>query len=186
MYSKLLKSWKLGSITSPPLSRVWFTFLPQKRRPWVRGRSAGSFMFFAWEIGIFWSCRVPDVGLWDYHFSSYFVIDELLANQIALSLPVWGRAELGKLFGIDCSRFLFSPTPLPSRSPVLLLNFLLTPGAPLLSRLLRHSLRTEKKKKRLLRRLLFARNRSFEGSYKLFRWFIFKAYYHIRFSSISS
>ena len=57
----------------------------------------------------------------------YFLINGLITNQIALLLPVRGRTEFGKMFGIDYRRFLFSPPP-PS-FPIILL----TPGVLLRS-----------------------------------------------------
>ena len=68
------------------------------------------------------SVQVPDIyfdlvvfRMSDYHFWCLFLLDG-------------PKSEFGKMFGIDCSRLLFSPTPLPSRSPLLLRNFLLTLG----------------------------------------------------------
>ena len=64
---------------------------------------------------LFWSCCVPDVGLCmkDKFLMSYFDWRaNIITNQIALLLPVRGRTEFGKMFGIDCKRYLFSP-PLP-------------------------------------------------------------------------
>ena len=85
--------------------------------------------------------------------SDVILIDGLITNQNALLLPVRGWTEFGKMFGIDCRRFLFSPPPPPSPSPSpspLLPNFLLTPGgAHSLARLF--DLRLEKERKRLLR-----------------------------------
>ena len=67
----------------------------------------------------------------------YCLTDRLLTNQIALLLPVRGRTEFGKMFGIKGMRFLSSPPPLPSYSPpsLLLPNFLAHPRrAPSLAR----------------------------------------------------
>ena len=53
---------------------------------------------------------------------SYFD-DGLITNQIALLLPIREQTEFGKMFGIDCRQFFFSPPP-PHFTP----TFLLTPG----------------------------------------------------------
>ena len=94
-----------------------------------------------------WGCRI-EKGLSTFpeqkfrrplrtlNFWWHILIDGLITNQIALLLPVRGRTEFGKTFGIDCKRFLSSaPTLSPSSltaSP-LLPNILLTPGVLLRS-----------------------------------------------------
>lgn len=52
----------------------------------------------------------------DVSVQMYSFLDGLLTNQIALFLSVRGRTEVGKMFGIDYRRFLFSPPPPPSRA----------------------------------------------------------------------
>ena len=73
--------------------------------------------------------RMSDYA-WKTNFWCHILIDGLITNQIALLLPVRGWTEFGKMFGIDCRRFLFSPPPPPSRSPPphFFPMFLLTPG----------------------------------------------------------
>ena len=56
---------------------------------------------------------------WMSNFWCHLLMDGLLTNQIVLLLPVRGRMEFSKIFGIDWRRYLFSP-PFPT--------FLLTPG----------------------------------------------------------
>ena len=94
---------------------------------------------------LFWSCCVPDVGLcMNVKFlMSPFFMDGLLTNQIVLLLPVRGRTEFRKIFGIDCRRFLSSPP----------LTTLCSLQARSFARSLVRSLRLEKERKRLLRRL---------------------------------
>ena len=71
----------------------------------------------------------------DKFLRCHILIDGLITNQIALLLPVVERTEFGKMFGIDCRRFLSSPTPPPSYSPPphFSRTFLLTPGVLLCS-----------------------------------------------------
>ena len=77
--------------------------------------------------------------------------------QIALFLPIRGRTKFGKMFGIDCRRFFFSPTPPPSHSfPANFTPILCSPQARFFPGPLARSLRQEKEKKRLLRRLVFS------------------------------
>ena len=100
----------------------------------------------------------------------HILIDGLITNQIALLLPVRGRTEFGKMFGIDCRRFLFSPPPPPSRSPpphfspIFCLPQACSFARPLfrsaafsLARFIARlfDLRLEKERKRLLRRLCY-------------------------------
>ena len=86
---------------------------------------------------------------WMSNFWCHFLIDGLLTNQIGALLPVHGRTEFGKMFGIDCRRFLLSSSPPPSRSPL-----------PNCSQFFAHPRRApslacpEKERKRLLRRLM--------------------------------
>ena len=47
----------------------------------------------------------------------HILIDGLITNQIALFAPYSWASGVGKMFGIDCRRFLFSPPPPPSCSP---------------------------------------------------------------------
>ena len=54
---------------------------------------------------------------WKTNFWCHILIDGLTPNQFALMLHVRGRTEFGKVCGIDCRQFLFSPPPPPSRSP---------------------------------------------------------------------
>ena len=49
--------------------------------------------------------------------SCHCLIDGQLTNQIALLLPVRGRTEFNKMFGIKGRWFLSSPPPPPSYSP---------------------------------------------------------------------
>ena len=66
------------------------------------------------QIFDFVSC-IPDVAYAPMsNFSCHCLIDGLLTNQIALLLPVCGRTEFGKMFGIKGRRFLSSPPPPPS------------------------------------------------------------------------
>ena len=59
----------------------------------------------------FVSC-IPDVAYVPMsNFSCHCLIDGLLTNQIALLLPVRGRTEFGKMFGIKGRRLLSSPPP---------------------------------------------------------------------------
>ena len=93
------------------------------------------------------------------NFSCRCLIDGLLTNQIALLLPVRGRTEFDKMFGIKGRRFLSSPPPPPSYSPPPYFSpiFWLTPGALLRSPAFRSLVRSprhlKKEKNRLLRRL---------------------------------
>ena len=71
---------------------------------------------------------------WKTIFCCDILIDGLITIQIALLRPVRGHTEFGKMFGIDCRRFLFSPPPSPSLSPLHhFSNFFFTPGVLLRS-----------------------------------------------------
>ena len=100
------------------------------------------------------------------NFSCYVLIDGLVTNQITLLLPVRGRTELGKILGIDCRRFLFSPPTPPSRSALLTFpNFLLTSGGTLV-----WSLHPEKVTKLLLRKLSCKKRRQLKLLYHKTWW----------------
>ena len=54
--------------------------------------------------------RMSDYA-WMTNFCCHVFIDGLLTNQIALLLPVRGRTEIGKMFGIDCKQEAVPPLP---------------------------------------------------------------------------
>ena len=93
------------------------------------------------------------------NFSCHCLIDRLLTNQIALLLPIRGRTEFGKMFGIKGRRFLSSPPPPPSYSlpPYFSPIFCLTQCVLLRSPAFRSRVRSprgmKKERNRLLRRL---------------------------------
>ena len=82
------------------------------------------------------------------------LIEGLITNQISLFLPVRRGTEFGKIFGIDCRRFL-SPPPPPHLFPTSPLFFAHPRRGPSLARFFARlfDLRLEKERKRLLRRL---------------------------------
>ena len=107
----------------------------------------------------FVSC-IPDVAYVPMsNFSCHCLIDRLLTNQIALLLPIRGRTEFGKMFGIKGRRFLPSPPPPTSCSPPPYFSpiFWFTPGVLLCSPAFRSLVRSprglKKERNRLLRRL---------------------------------
>ena len=107
----------------------------------------------------FVSC-IPDVAYAPMsNFSCHCLIEGVLTNQIALLLPVRGRTEFGKMFGIKGRWFLSSPPLSPSYSPPLYLSliFWLTPGvllrSPAFRSLVRSPRRLKHERNRLLRRL---------------------------------
>ena len=103
--------------------------------------------------------EIPDVAYVPMsNFSCHCLIDGLLTNQIALLLPVCGRTEFGKMFGIKGRRFLSTPS-------LLLPNFLAHPRrAPSLARFsfaCSISAPLKKERNRLLRRLAITTNIAF-------------------------
>ena len=60
--------------------------------------------------------RMSDYAL-KTNFWCHILINQRITNQTALLLLVHGQMEFGKMFGIDCRWFFFSPLPPPSHSP---------------------------------------------------------------------
>ena len=127
------------------------TITEQKTRRPLRSERFFRFGHIYFDLVVF---RMSDYA-WKTNFWCHILIDGLRwTNLIALLLSFCGRTELGKMFGINCRRFLFSAPPphfcpifcSPKRAPSRLSRFF-DRSFPLFE------LRLEKERKRLLRRL---------------------------------